>query len=46
MNKEALTKAIDKTRKAMEKAAKDLDFIEASRLRDEMYSLEKMLDKK
>lgn len=27
----------------MERAAKDLDFIEAARLRDEMYELEKMM---
>ncbi len=43
MSQDALKKALDRTRKAMEKAAKDLDFIEASRLRDEMYALEKML---
>jgi excinuclease ABC subunit B len=46
MSKDALTKTINNTRKAMEKAAKDLDFIEASRLRDEMYALEKLLEKK
>jgi excinuclease ABC subunit B len=43
MDKKALQKAIDKTRRAMESAAKQLDFIEAARLRDEMYGLEKML---
>lgn len=37
-----LEKRITKTRKAMEKAAKDLDFIEAARLRDEMFELEKL----
>lgn len=46
MSKDALTKTINNTRKAMEKAAKDLDFIEASRLRDEMYALEKLMEKK
>ena len=46
MNKEALAKTIEKTRKAMEKAAKELDFIEASRLRDEMYALEKLMESK
>ena len=33
----ALQKAIAKTKKEMETAAKELDFIEAARLRDEMY---------
>ena len=28
----------------MEKAARDLDFIEAARLRDEMYDLQKKLE--
>lgn len=42
----ALEKAIDKTRRTMEKAAKELDFIEAARLRDEMYELEKLLKEK
>ena len=46
MNKEQLEKAIQNTRKQMEKAAKELDFISAARLRDELYSLEKMLSKK
>ena len=46
MSKDALTKTINNTRKAMEKAAKELDFIEASRLRDEMYALEKLIDRK
>lgn len=40
MNTEQLDKHITRTRKAMEKAAKDLDFIEAARLRDEMYALQ------
>jgi len=43
MNKEELKKLIAQTRKSMERAAKDLDFIEAARLRDEMYELEKMM---
>ncbi len=46
MDRKALEKAIDKTRRSMEKAAKELDFIEAARLRDEMYELEKLLQKK
>lgn len=43
MNKEALEKAVEKTRKAMEKAASDLDFIEAARFRDELGELQKLL---
>jgi excinuclease ABC subunit B len=39
-----LEKAISKTRKEMEKAARDLDFMEAARLRDEMFGLQKKLD--
>jgi len=46
MSKANLQKTIEITHKAMQKAAKDLDFIEASRLRDEMYSLEKLLESK
>ena len=40
MNIEQLDKTILFTRKQMEKAAKELDFIEAARLRDELYALE------
>ncbi|WP_423127282.1 excinuclease ABC subunit UvrB [Gaoshiqia sp. Z1-71] len=46
MNAAALEKAIAKTRKEMEAAAKELDFIEAARLRDEMYRLQEILKKK
>ena len=42
MNKEQLQKSIDRTRKLMEKAAQKLDFIQAAKLRDEMYALEKV----
>lgn len=45
MNAGGLEKAIEQTRKAMQKAAKELDFIEAARLRDEMYALQEMLKK-
>jgi excinuclease ABC subunit B len=38
-----IEKAIGKTKKEMEKAARDLDFIEAARLRDEMFRLQKDL---
>jgi len=43
MSKPALQKAIEKTKKAMQAAAKELDFIEAARLRDEMQALEAKL---
>ncbi|HRH03765.1 MAG TPA: excinuclease ABC subunit UvrB [Bacteroidia bacterium] len=46
MSAEQLEKAIANTRKEMEKAAKELDFISAARLRDELFGLEKMADKK
>lgn len=36
--------AIKKVKKDMEKAARDLDFIEAARLRDEMFNLQKKLE--
>ncbi len=45
MPKEDLEKLADKTRKDMEKAAKDLDFIEAARLRDEWYVLKDLIKK-
>ncbi|ANE51697.1 excinuclease ABC subunit UvrB [Flavisolibacter tropicus] len=39
-----LEKAINKTKKEMEKAARDMDFMEAARLRDEMFSMQKRLE--
>jgi len=39
-----MEKAVAHTKKQMEKAAKNLDFIEAARLRDEMFKLQKNLD--
>src|SRR4029079_494840 len=39
-----LEKIIAKTKKEMEKAARDLDFMEAARLRDEMFILQKKLE--
>ncbi len=38
-----LEKAIGKIKKEMEKAARDLDFMEAARLRDEMFTMQKKL---
>ncbi len=40
-----LEKAIVKTKKQMEKAARDLDFMQAATLRDEMFRLQAELDK-
>ena len=45
MPKEELEKLADKTKKDMEAAAKDLDFIEAARLRDEWYALKDLIKK-
>jgi excinuclease ABC subunit B len=39
-----MEKGIAKTKKEMEKAARDLDFMEAARLRDEMFALQKRLE--
>ncbi len=43
MNKLALEKAIEKTKRSMEKAAKELNFQEAAQLRDEMFALQELL---
>jgi len=39
-----IEKAIGRTKKEMEKAARDLDFMEAARLRDEMFLMQKKLE--
>lgn len=39
-----IEKAIGKIKKTMEKAARDLDFMEAARLRDDMFLLQKQLE--
>lgn len=39
-----LEKALNKIKKSMEKSARDLDFIEAARLRDEMFKMQKELE--
>jgi len=41
--KDELKKAFEQTKKAMQKAAQKMDFMEAARLRDEMYRLGKLL---
>ena len=39
-----MEKAIGRIKKSMEKAARDLDFMEAARLRDEIFKMQKVLD--
>jgi len=46
MSKPQLQKAIDTARKDMERAAKEMDFLQAAKLRDEMFALEKTLKEK
>ena len=46
MSIEALEKTIEKTQKQMKAAAKELDFIEAARLRDEMFALQRLLSER
>lgn len=46
MSSDQLQKTISKTKRAMEKAAKELDFMEAARLRDEIFALEELLKSK
>lgn len=46
MTKAQLDKAVNRTRKNMEQAARELNFIEAARLRDEWFALQKLRDEK
>jgi len=43
MTRDQLDLQLERTKKQMHKAAKALDFIEAARLRDEMFELEKLI---
>lgn len=43
MSKDGIKDLIAKTKKEMEAAAKDMDFVTAARLRDEMFDLQKLL---
>ena len=45
LGKADLEKSLKRTRKEMEKAAKEMDFIMAAKLRDEMFELEAMVKK-
>lgn len=44
MNKKELQKLADKTKKEMEKAAKDMEFMDAARLRDEWQAILKLVE--
>ncbi|MBE0646834.1 MAG: excinuclease ABC subunit UvrB [Bacteroidales bacterium] len=46
LSKEKLQKLLTTTRKAMEEAVKELDFIEAARLRDDVVQIQQHLDTK
>lgn len=46
MDRHAVDKAIEKNTAAMLEASKKMDFLEAARLRDEIYALERVRDKK
>jgi len=46
MAPDKLEKAIEQTKKAMQEASKELDFIQAAQYRDEMFRLEKLLKQK
>ncbi|HEY3404932.1 MAG TPA: excinuclease ABC subunit UvrB [Ohtaekwangia sp.] len=46
LTKDELTKMAERTRKAMEKAAKELEFMEAAKLRDEYMAIQKMIEEK
>ena len=43
MSKEQLTKQADIAKRAMDNAAKNLDFMEAARLRDEFFTIKNLL---
>jgi excinuclease ABC subunit B len=43
MSKDELKKLADRTKKAMEKAAKELDFMEAAKLRDELKAIQAIM---
>ena len=44
MNREELSRSINRLREQMLQAAKDMEFIEAARLRDEIIKLENRLE--
>lgn len=46
LSEKDMRKAIDNVRKKMEKAAKGMDFLEAAKLRDEMFAMEKLAEQR
>jgi excinuclease ABC subunit B len=46
LTKEELIKMAERTRKSMEKAAKELEFMEAAKLRDEYLALQKQIEER
>jgi excinuclease ABC subunit B len=46
LSKEELVRMADRTKKAMEKAAREMEFMEAARLRDEYLALQKQVEQK
>lgn len=46
MTKPELQKSIDKTKKEMVLAAKEMDFLTAAKMRDEMYALERIMEQR
>ncbi len=44
LSNQQLEKTIEQTKKKMEKAARDMEFMEAARYRDELFSLQKLLE--
>lgn len=46
MSRPELEKLVKKTERQMEQAAKDMDFLEAARLRDEYFAFKKLLEEK
>jgi excinuclease ABC subunit B len=46
MTKPELQKSIDKTKKEMALAAKEMDFLMAAKMRDEMYALERIMEQR
>jgi excinuclease ABC subunit B len=46
LTKDELIKMADRTKKTMEKAARELEFMEAARLRDEYLAIQKLIEQK
>ncbi|MEO5979987.1 MAG: excinuclease ABC subunit UvrB [Chryseolinea sp.] len=46
LGKDELIKMADRTKKSMEKAAKELEFMEAAKLRDELMAIQKLIEER